>query len=98
MSYQSSYQPGDRVISVGGREVRLRLTLGALAEICDRLGTRDTGELAERLARAEPADIDTLALCLLRPVHGESAQALARALPPARTAPLIAALFEEAFA
>ena len=58
----------------------------------------DTDELAQRLARPSRADLDMLTLCLLRPVHGEGAQALALALPPARSAPLIAALFEEAFA
>jgi len=92
-----SFQPGDKTIAVGGREIRLRLTLGALAEICDRFGTSDTAVLAARLQTPSRADLDTLTLCLLRPVYGEGAQGLALALPPARSAPLIATLFEEAF-
>ena len=93
----SGYQRGDARLEVGARELTFRLTLGALADICDRLGVDDAPALAARLRRPTPADIDAVALALLRPVHGASAPGLARLVEPSRAAPLIGRLFEEAF-
>ncbi len=47
----SGYRPGDATLTVGGERVTLRLTLGALAEIEDRLGGGDFSELARRLEK-----------------------------------------------
>lgn len=47
----SGFRPGDAQVSVNGEAVRLRLTLGALAELEDRLGGGDFSALAQRLEK-----------------------------------------------
>ncbi len=47
----SGYRPGDAALTVDGAAVTLRLTLGALAEIEERLGGGDFSELARRLEK-----------------------------------------------
>lgn len=47
----SGFRPGDAALTVDGERVALRLTLGALAEIEDRLGGGDFSELARRLEK-----------------------------------------------
>lgn len=97
-SQANGFQRGDRVLSLGAREVRFRLTLGALAEICTRLHTWTPHELAVAIRAGDPKDLDALITALLRPVHGEGARSFARAVPPAPAARIIADMFEEAFA
>ena len=92
------YQRGDVIVKAGARELVFRLTLGAFAEICERLGTTNVDELASRLRNPGPADILSITVCLLRPSHGAGAQALALSCPSDSAAPAIARLFEEAFA
>ena len=92
-----TYQLGDVIVRAGARELTFRLTLGAFAEICSRLGTTEMAELARRLKRPTEADITLITVCLLRPSHGAGAQALALSCPPGSAAPAIARLFEEAF-
>ena len=93
-----SYQRGDARVRVGGRDVFLRLTLGALAEVCDRLDAHSPGDLAKALRSPDADRITVCAEALLRPVHGAAAQGLAQALPPRRAAPVVARLFAEGFA
>ena len=93
-----SFQRGDVLVKVGARELVFRLTLGAFAEICERLGTSRVDELAHRLRNPSPADLLSITVCLLRPSHGAGAQALALSCPSHSAAPAIARLFEEAFA
>lgn len=45
----SDYRPGDATLSVNGEPVRLRLTLGALAELEERLGGGDLSAMTRRL-------------------------------------------------
>lgn len=45
----SDYRPGDATLRVNGEPVRLRLTLGALAELEDRLGGGDLSAMTRRL-------------------------------------------------
>lgn len=47
----SPYRPGDASVRVNGEAVTLRLTLGALAELEDRLGGGDFSELTRRLEK-----------------------------------------------
>ena len=47
----SDYRPGDASVRVNGQRVTLRLTLGALAELEDRLGGGDFSELTRRLEK-----------------------------------------------
>lgn len=53
----SSYRPGDAALVVDGASVTLRLTLGALAEIEDRLGGGDFSALARRLEKPSVGDL-----------------------------------------
>ena len=92
-----SWQAGDKRLTVGRREVTLRLTVGALSELCERLNVTTAEALASVLKAATPPQWTNLTQALLRPVHGDGAQALALAIPAARVAPLVAELFEEAF-
>jgi len=48
---------GEVLLSVGGREVRLCLTLGALAELEAAFDVVSLAELAERLAQLTAADL-----------------------------------------
>ncbi len=45
------YRPGDASLLINGEAVTLRLTLGALAELEDRLGGGDFSALARRLEK-----------------------------------------------
>ncbi len=56
----SAYRPGDAMLTVDGAPVTLRLTLGALAEIEDRLGGGDFSELARRLEKPGVGQLLTL--------------------------------------
>ncbi|HUJ04053.1 MAG TPA: GTA-gp10 family protein [Rhizomicrobium sp.] len=57
---------GEATLNAGGREYRLLLTLGALAEIEDGLGLDDLSQVASRLARVRAADLAIVAAALLR--------------------------------
>ena len=93
----ASFQPGDVRVRAGRREFTLRLTLGSLAELCDRFETLDLRALARRLRRPAPADTEHLARALLRPAHGGAADALSQVVPREALLPAAAKLFEEAF-
>lgn len=93
----AAWHGGDRLVKAGSRELRLRLTVGALAEIDSRLGIQGPVALSERMRSLGPDDLDHMLCALLRPVHGEGAPALARSVPPVQASRAIADLFEEAF-
>jgi len=57
---------GEASLNAGGREYRLVLTLGALAEIEDGLGLDDLSQVASRLAHVRAADLAIVAAALLR--------------------------------
>jgi len=57
---------GEATLAAGGKEYRLLLTLGALAEIEDGLGLESLGEIAQRLAQARAGDVAVVAAALLR--------------------------------
>jgi hypothetical protein len=57
---------GEAGLSAAGREYRLLLTLGALAEIEDGLGLDDLSGIAPRLSHARAADLAIVAAALLR--------------------------------
>jgi Phage tail tube protein, GTA-gp10 len=57
---------GEASLEAGGREYRLLLTLGALAEIEDGLGLDDLSQVASRLAHVRAADLAIVAAALLR--------------------------------
>lgn len=88
------FQRGDVIFSQNGRTYYLRLTLGALAEICARLEQSAPLALAESLKTADIHVLSVLLRALARPAHGEikieefnAAQALTA----------IAEIFERAF-
>jgi len=49
----SGFQNGDYIYAHNGQTVHLRLTLGALAEICSRLHVEDISELSTRIRSAD---------------------------------------------
>ncbi len=57
---------GEAALEAGGRQYRLLLTLGALAEIEDGLGLDDLSQAGVRLARVRAADLAIVAAALLR--------------------------------
>ena len=57
---------GEAALLAGGRQYRLLLTLGALAEIEDGLGLDDLSGVGARLARPRAADLAIVAAALLR--------------------------------
>jgi hypothetical protein len=57
---------GEAVIEAGGRLFRLRLTLGALAEIEDGLSLNDLSEVEARLKKLRAADLAIVAAALMR--------------------------------
>lgn len=105
----SGFRKGDVSIFIGGNAYVLRLTLGALAEIDQRLAVRGPVELAEKLrdlsANDESADIAfTLLECLLRPAISPpfglgvaDIPSLARQANPQEFMPVTSALFEQNF-
>lgn len=103
------FRKGDVSISIGGKAYVLRLTLGALAEIDQRLAVRGPVELAEKLknlsANDESAETAfTLLECLLRPAISPPCglgvadiPSLVRQANPQEFMPIISALFEKNF-
>jgi hypothetical protein len=57
---------GEAALIAGGRDYRLLLTLGALAEIEDGLGLENLGHVAQRLKTVRAADLAIVAAALLR--------------------------------
>jgi len=57
---------GEAELVAGGREYRLLLTLGALAEIEDGLGLGDLSQVAQRLKQVRAADLAVVAAALMR--------------------------------
>lgn len=69
---------GDVAVMIDGRERRLRLTFGALAEIEDALGVSGVGEMAERLKVMDARQMMQVLRALLRGGgEHEAAEALA---------------------
>jgi len=100
----NNFQTGDERLSIGDHSYTLRLTLGALCEISERLGAVGPTELAEEL-RQFPADkrsaykARTMLECLLRP-HKSCAldiPSLAASADPKIFMPVLARLFERNF-
>jgi len=57
---------GEAGLTAGGRQYRLLLTLGALAEIEDGLGLQNLADVAARLKSVRAADLAIVAAALLR--------------------------------
>ena len=57
---------GEAALDAGGRQYRLLLTLGALAEIEDGLGLEDLSGVGARLKQPRAADLAIVAAALLR--------------------------------
>lgn len=57
---------GEAALAAGGRQYRLLLTLGALAEIEDGLGLDDLSGVGARMKQPRAADLAIVAAALLR--------------------------------
>lgn len=94
-SPHNAFQPADVCVTIGGKPFRARLTLGALAELSERLGAGGPKALSHVLKTAKPEQMDMAMRAVLRPVHAEIEGALVvTALDCARC---FAELFERAF-
>lgn len=105
----TSFRKGDVYVEIKGRRYILRLTLGALAEIDERLGVKGPLELAKKLKgfSADEGRVETalhLLECLLRPafpapvsVGGVDIPALVKAADFKSFMPAITHLFEMSF-
>lgn len=62
----ANHARGEAALEAGGRQYRLLLTLGALAEIEDGLGLDDLTQVAARLKQTRAADLAIVAAALLR--------------------------------
>lgn len=96
-----SYQKGDGLITIAGKNYGLRLTIGALAELNTRLSLSGPTALATRFRQVSVEEARVLLACVMRPYFREE-----EAPPPAATftdidianaLPEICRLFEEAF-
>ena len=72
---------GDVELQAGGRVFRLRLTLGALAEIEDGLALDDLSQIEERLKKLRAADLAIVTAALIRGGGHEMNPAEALRLP-----------------
>ncbi len=82
---------GETELSVDGREARLCLTLGALAEIEDAFGSQSFSDLQRRLAALSASDLRVVLMALLR--GGDEDPALAERAAPGPAAKAIAEAF-----
>lgn len=57
---------GEAALTAGGKQYRLLLTLGALAEIESGLGLSDLGEVSARLKQLRASDLAIVAAALMR--------------------------------
>ena len=101
----NGYQRGDVAVKIEGRNYRLRLTLGSLAEIEARLGVKGPLELARKIRSFSDENRNTdealtLLECLLcvQDRNGNvSVPNMIMRAKPINYMPAIATLFEEAF-
>jgi hypothetical protein len=89
---------GEAAVMLGGRQARLCLTLGALAEIETALGLGERQTLAERLKTVTARDVTALLEALLRGGGADPADAarLASGATPEEAARAVAAGFAAA--
>jgi len=102
----NGYQKGDVAVKIEGRNYRLRLTLGSLAEIETRLGVKGPLALAEKIRsfgakNRSNSEALTLLECLLCAQDRDgttSVPTMVMRAKPMDYMPAIATLFEETFA
>lgn len=106
MESQNGFQKGDVAVKIEGRNYRLRLTLGSLAEIEARLGVKGPLELAKKIRsfagkNRNNAEALTLLECLMcASDHSGKINVpnMVMRAKPTDYMPAIATLFEETFA
>ena len=91
-----SFRKGDLIVSFEGRQLYLRLTLGALAEICTVLGSQNPRALAEQIKTGERSKVIAIIQALARPMQPEPVDVSTLETRVALDA--IADIFEAAFA
>ncbi|MCF6274912.1 MAG: gene transfer agent family protein [Robiginitomaculum sp.] len=102
----NGYQKGDVAVKIEGRNYRLRLTLGSLAEIETRLGVKGPLELAQKIRsfgdknRSSDEAVTLLECLMCAPGHTGATRipAMVKRAKPMDYMPAIATLFEETFA
>lgn len=92
----TSFRKGDYIFQYEGQVVYLRLTLGALAEICATLNSENPIEVAARIRTLSTDEMILIFKALSRPVHKEKYMFLKLNL--SQSLPVIATIIETAFA
>ena len=92
----SGFQNGDYIYAHNGQTVHLRLTLGALAEICSRLNVEDISELSTRIRSADKENIIIIYNALYR--FSQTVEADFSDLNLQMAMPALAQILETAFA
>lgn len=79
----SGFRPGDKTVLIAGHSTRLRLTVGALAEIADSLDADSPIALAARLRKANLAEWNLVlrAMATPRPVADLAPEKLLSLMP-----------------
>lgn len=90
----TGYQRGDYIYSQDGKRHFLRLTLGALAEICAQFDIDSPLALAKTLRAPSQESLAKILTALARPAHGDVSF---KAIKPETAMTAIAVLFEAAF-
>lgn len=100
MRQMSNRRRGEVTALIGGEPRRLRLTLGALAELESALGSGDLAQLGQRLARGalSARDLQVILAAGLRGAGETISDAEAAALPVAGELPAMAAAAVELLA
>lgn len=102
---RNGFQKGDVPLKIEGRTYRLRLTLGALAEIESRLGVKGPLELAKKIrsfGQQNRSDHEAMTLleclmCAQDHTGGIHVPPMVKRAKPMDYMPAIATLFEETF-
>lgn len=100
MRHMSNRRRGEVTVTIGGAPARLRLTLGALAELESALGAGDLARLGERLARGalSARDLQLILAAGLRGGGMKISDSEVAALPAAGLLPALVAAAAELLA
>ncbi len=101
----TGFQKGDVAVKIEGRTYRLRLTLGTLAQIENRLGVKGPLELAQKIrgfSKNTHSQAEALALleCVFcaQDQNDTAVPTMIKRAKPCEYMPALARLFEETFA
>jgi len=93
----TGFQPADQQVQIKGQSYRLRLTLGALAEISQALNAAGPKDLSGHMKTLTPQSACLMLTALLRPCHGHQIPDLSKEDLTAEQLKAAASVFEQSF-